>query len=100
MDEFFAEMVKRGKLLGYDSKTLDFVVGYMHDANRTLFLRSNRQADPAKLMQEANRIFADNSLVQAISWRDDFGGALARADRDRMGRMEFNGQQYCFPDDG
>ena len=99
MDEFLAEMVKRGKVLGYDSRTLDFVVGYMHDANRTLFLRSNRQADPAKLIQEANCIFTDNSLVQLIFWRDDFGGALARADRARSGKIEFAGKEYFLPDD-
>jgi hypothetical protein len=33
-----------------------------------------------------------------VFWRDDFGGALARADRAGSGKIEFNGQEYCFPD--
>jgi hypothetical protein len=57
-------MVKRGEALGYDVKTLNFVAGYMHDANRTLFLRSSRASDPAKLLDEPNWILPTTAFCR------------------------------------
>jgi hypothetical protein len=92
------EMVKRGKAIGYDPKTLDFAVGYMREGLRTLYLLADRNTDPSKQAREANWIFAHNSYLNIILWSDDFGGALARAERARSGKIVFNGQEYCFSD--
>jgi hypothetical protein len=92
------EMVKRGTAVGYDLKTLNFAAGYMKEGLHTLYLLADRDTDPSKLAREANWIFAHNSYLNIILWSDDFGGALARADRARNGKIVFNGQEYCFSD--
>ena len=95
MKEFAKEMVKRGKALGYDSKTLDFVVGYLQDTDRTLNLLSDRSADPSKLAHEANWIFAHNDFLHAIVWFDNYSW-FARADRARPGKVMVSGQEHSF----
>jgi hypothetical protein len=95
MNEFLAEMVKRGNALKYDKTTLDFVVGYMHDTNRNLNLKSNRQAEPANLAEEAKWIFAQNPFVQVIIWFDDHSW-FARAERARSGKVIHSGKEYTF----
>jgi len=89
------EMVKRGKALGYVSKTLDFAVGYMHETDRTLNLLSDRKTEPSKLVHEANWIFAHNDFLHTIIWFDSYSW-FARVDRARSGKIMLNGQEHFF----
>ena len=90
------EMLKRGTALGYDFKTLNFAVGYMKEGLRTLYLLADRDTDPSKLAGEANWIFAHNSYLNIILWSDEFSTLLAKAHRDRPGKVIVRGQEVLL----
>src|SRR5262245_15086051 len=92
------EMVKRGTAVGYDLKTLNFAVGYMREGLRTLYLLADRDTDSSKLAREANWIFTHNSYLKTILWSDEFSTLLAKAERERPGKVVVRGQEYCFYD--
>jgi hypothetical protein len=95
LNEFFNEMIRRGKVMGYHKESLEFAAGYMHDAERNLNLKSNRKADPAALAEEAKWIFQQNPFVQVIIWFDDYSW-FAKAERERPGNIHHSGKEYSF----
>lgn len=82
MHEFAIEMLKRGKLLGYDLETLRFIAGYINDLG-VLRLHADRDADQKALGQEAERIFAQNSHLHTIRWNDGYVDFLESVKPDR-----------------
>ena len=94
MKEFANEMVKRGKVLGYDLKTLNFAVGYMHDLG-SLRLQAERGSEPSKLAHDAKWIFAHNAHLHTIVWNDDHVD-FAQARRLGLNKISVNGQEYSF----